>query len=103
MFAALNAFQVGGGSAAAGQEAFTTAGTYSWTCPFGITSVSVVCVGGGGGGNSAFVSEGEYYYAGGGGGALAYANNISVTPGTNYAVIVGAGGAQGGTTAGRWK
>ena len=33
-----------------GQVAFTTAGTYSWTAPIGVTSVSVVAVGGGGGG-----------------------------------------------------
>ena len=63
MFAALNAFQVGGGSAAASQQAYTTAGTYSWTCPVGVTSVSVVCVG------AAVNSLG--------GGALAYKNNIT--------------------------
>jgi len=65
MFAALNAFQVGGLRVAASQQAYTTAGTYSWTCPEGVTSVSVVCVGGGGGGNAALESEGNYYYAGG--------------------------------------
>ena len=32
-----------------GQQAYTTAGTYSWVCPAGVTSVSVVAVGGGGG------------------------------------------------------
>ena len=51
MFAALNSFQVGG-RLSAGQEAFTTAGTFSWTAPVGVTSVSVVCIGGGGGGTS---------------------------------------------------
>ena len=34
-----------------GQQAYTTAGTYSWTAPAGVTSVCVVCVGGGGGGS----------------------------------------------------
>ena len=32
-----------------GAQSYTTAGTYSWTAPFGVTSVSVVCVGAGGG------------------------------------------------------
>ncbi len=30
-----------------GQQAYTTAGTFSWTAPAGVTSVCVVCVGGG--------------------------------------------------------
>jgi hypothetical protein len=32
----------------AGQEAFTTVGTFSWVAPAGVTKVSVVAVGGGG-------------------------------------------------------
>ena len=48
-----------------GQQAFITAGTFTFTVPIGITSISVVAVGGGGGGaegaNNAEV-------AGGGGG-----------------------------------
>ena len=32
------------------QQDFTTAGTYNFTVPVGITSISVVCIGGGGGG-----------------------------------------------------
>lgn len=66
-------------------------GTYTWICPAGVTSVSVVCVGGGGGGSwgSGFVGSG----AGGGGGALRYGNNITVTPGASYTVVVGGGGA----------
>jgi len=67
-----------------GQQAFTTAGTFSWVAPVGITSVSVVCVGGGGGG-------GNY---GASGGALAYINSTAVTPGSSYTVVVGVGGTQ---------
>merc|ERR1712093_448083 len=37
---------------AVGQESFTTAGTYSWTCPLGVSVVSAVVVGGGGGGGT---------------------------------------------------
>lgn len=83
---------------AQGQQEYTTAGTYSWVAPAGVTSVSVVTVGGGGGRTSYnCVCEG---IAGGGGGALAYANNISVTPGTSYAVVVGSAGntSPGGTS-----
>jgi hypothetical protein len=70
-----------------GQAAFTTPGTYSWTAPVGVTNVSVVCVGGGGAGGAAYWSGG-----GGGGGGLGWKNNISVTAGQSYTVVVGAGG-----------
>jgi len=67
---------------------YTTAGTFSWVAPTGVTSVAVVAVGGGG--NVGFVPTGGY--PAGGGGALAYTNSISVTPGNSYAVVVGAAG-----------
>lgn len=67
--------------AAIGQQAYTTAGTYTWVAPAGVTSVSVVVIGGGAGG--------------GGGGGLTYKNNQAVTPGSSYTVIVGAGGSDG--------
>jgi len=57
-----------------GQQAYTTAGTYSWTAPAGVTSVSVVCVG-----SSPSTSYGS---------ALAYKNNITVVPGNSYTVVV---------------
>ena len=68
-----------------GQSQYTTVGTFSWTAPAGVTSVSVITIGGGGGGAT----------YGGGGGELRYKNNIAVTPGNSYEVIVGDGGAQG--------
>lgn len=67
-----------------GQIAYTTPGTYSWTAPARVTSVSVVCVGGGGAGNTG--------WWGGGGGGLGWKNNIAVTPGQSYTVVVGAPG-----------
>jgi len=82
MFAALNSFLAGGASPV-GQQAYTSAGSFYWTAPYGVTSVCVVCVGGGGGANSG---------AAGGGGELRYKNNIPVTPGTSYLVNVGNGG-----------
>ena len=57
-----------------GQQAYTTAGTYSWVAPSGVTSISVVAVGGGG--------------RAGGGGGLGYKNNITVTPGNSYSVVI---------------
>ena len=72
-----------------GESLYPIPGTYTWVCPAGVTSVSVVCVGGGGGALS-FDSGGAAYS--GGGGSLGYANNISVTPGTSYSIVVGAGG-----------
>ena len=64
-----------GGAAAPGQEAFTTAGTFSWVAPAGVTKVSVVAVGGA---NT----------PGSNPGALAYKNNITVVPGNSYSVVV---------------
>ena len=58
---------------------------YTWKCPEGVTSVSVLIIGGGGAG-------GLNYGAGGGGGALAYGNNIPVVAGQTYYVGVGLGG-----------
>jgi hypothetical protein len=77
------------------QEEFTTPGTYSWLCPSGVTSVCVVCIGGGGGGIRYQSSWVGGSMAGGGGGGLGWRNNIAVTPGTSYTVVVGAGGVAG--------
>lgn len=73
---------------ARGQAEYTTPGTYTWVAPADVTSVSVVCVGGGGGGGPSSVDASS----GGGGGGLGWKNNISVTPGVGYTVVVGAGG-----------
>lgn len=73
-----------------GQEEFTTPGTFSWTAPAGVTSVSVVAIGGGGGGHQDIGGRAH----GGGGGGLGWKNNITVVPGNSYTVVVGAGGAR---------
>jgi hypothetical protein len=70
---------------------FTSSGT--WTCPAGITNVLVIAAGGGGGGGG-----GNYGYGasgGAGGGSLQQVAYVSVTPGDNYTVTVGAGGTGG--------
>ena len=81
-----------GGGKAIGQVVLetdnSTQGTDTWTCPAGVTSVSVVCVGSGAGGEP---------YNGGGGGALSYRNNCTVVPGTTYTYQVGIGGRQTGS------
>jgi hypothetical protein len=69
-----------------GQKVYTTAGTYSWTCPADVTRISIVTVGGGGGGG-----YGPNGAAGGGGGGLGW-KNLTVVPGNSYTVVVGAGG-----------
>ena len=73
-----------------GQVAYTTPGTYSWTAPPGVYEVSAVAVGGGGGG-----SQANNAGSGAGGGGLGWKNNIPVTPGQTYTVVVGAGGSFG--------
>ena len=78
-----------------GAEEFTTAGTFSWTCPDNVTSVCVVAIGGGGGGSGAYDGSNDNSRGSGGGGGLGYKNNISVTPGQSYTVVVGDGGGGG--------
>ena len=75
-----------------GQVEFTTPGSYNWTVPANVTSVSVVCVGGGGGGG-----DWNSGLQGGGGGGLGYKNNITVVPGAIFGLEVGVGGAGGGS------
>jgi hypothetical protein len=83
---------------AQGQTAYTTAGTFSFVAPAGVTRVSVVAVGGGGpfsAYNECAFQCPNYFRTGpggGGGGGLGYKNNITVVPGCSYAVVVGAGG-----------
>lgn len=73
-------------ASSASSQSYTTAGTYSWVAPTGVTSVSVVAIGGGAGGGLC---------SGTGGGGLGYKNNYAVTPGSSYTVSVGAGGTGG--------
>jgi hypothetical protein len=91
-----------------GAQLYTTPGTYTWTAPAGVTTVSSVVVGGGYAGkfNDRAVSCCCPLYfggSGGGGGGLAYKNNFSVTPGTGYSVQVGISGVTwcGGACPGR--
>ena len=72
-------------SAAPGSTVFSSPGTFTFTVPPGVTSISAVAIGAGGVGG-----QGP---SAGGGGSLAYENNIAVTPGQQFTVVVGQGGA----------
>ena len=75
----------------AGTQSFTTPGSFTWTVPAGITSVSIVAIGGGGGGSGTFGS-----YVGLVGGAGAVVNStLTVTPGQTLNLVVGGGGTAG--------
>ena len=63
-----------------GQQAYTTPGTYTWVAPADVFSVSVVAVGA------------ARSLAGAG---LGWKNNIAVTPGSSYTVVVGASSGTG--------
>lgn len=68
----------------------------TWTAPTGVTLVSVIAAaggGGGGGGAQTSTSAGHYSMGGGGGGGQVIRQSLPVTPGTTYAVTIGAGGA----------
>jgi len=75
------------------ESVYKKPGTYLFTVPINVESISIVCVGGGGGG-----SIGNTPYTGGnsgGGGGLGYLNDYPVTPGETYVVYVGSGGTGG--------
>jgi len=70
-----------------GESSYTTAGTYSFTVPAGVTAISAVAVGSGHAGIKPSSSSG----AGGPGGSLRWTSSIAVTPGEVLTVFVGAG------------
>ena len=94
LFGFIFSFFIGGLNA---QTSYTTAGTFTWTCPAGVTSIQVEAWGGGGGGAGVGSSANNYVGGGGAGGNYSKAT-ISVTPLQNYVVTVGAGGNGGGTS-----
>lgn len=69
-----------------GQTLYSSPGTYTFTVPARTTTLSAVAIGGGGGGSYI------WSYGPGGGGGLAWARDISVTPGETFTVVVGSGG-----------
>ncbi len=72
-------------------DSYTTAGTFTWVCPVGVTSVDVEAWGGGGAGGGTNTTAVARAGGGGGGGAFAK-STVTVVPGTSYTIVVGAGG-----------
>ncbi len=71
-------------------DTYSTAGTFTWVCPPGVTSITVQAWGGGGAGGRGYTTNGA---SGGGGGGGAFAQStLAVTPGASYVVVTGAGG-----------
>lgn len=68
------------------RDNYTTPGTYTWSCPQGVTRVRVTLAGAGGGA-SAFVMAA---YKGGTGEQIT--REVTVNSGNNYSVVVGAAG-----------
>jgi len=83
------------------KKTYTTAGTYTWTVPAGVTTVKVTVAGGGGGGGGgltdAYHDPDDQQSVGGSPGGRGGLNiqTINVTPNSSYSVIVGAGGSGG--------
>jgi hypothetical protein len=92
-------------SVGGGKKLFTANGT--WTVPVGVTAITVTAVGGGGGGVASYWGDGDptpppgncpsspgHLYGGGGGsGGFKKTFSLAVTPGKEYAVDIGIGGA----------
>ena len=84
---------------------YTTPGTYTWTAPEGVTSVTATVAGAGGGGGGGIkyqihkvgTSHGSSGYSNGGDGGNGdkQAKTINVIPGNQYTIVVGAGGTTG--------
>lgn len=73
---------------------YTTAGTYSWTVPSGVTQIKVTTVGAGGGMGAAYhtgINGNRNVDAGGGGGGGNIVENytLNVTPGMQITIVVG--------------
>ena len=79
------------GLPAEGDEKYTSDGSYTFTVPAGVTSISAVLIGGGGGSSANFFGT---TVEGGAGGTLVYAT-LLVTPGESLSVVVGDGGDAG--------
>lgn len=71
-------------------DSYTNAGTYTWTCPAGVTKAKVTVAGGGGGGLE-LTGRNTVIHKGGRGALVT--QTIDVNPHTTYTVVVGGGGA----------
>ena len=74
-----------------GQAVFSTGGSYPFTVPAGVTSITATNTGSGAGGGSGNSLAATYGGGGGGGGEIAI-GAVAVTPLNDYTVVVGSGG-----------
>jgi len=74
-------------------QTYPTAGSYSFTVPAGVTSLTATVVGGGGGGGGSIFSGDGHGAANGGSGGFYSNQSFAVTPGETLALTVGAAGA----------
>lgn len=73
-------------------DSYTEAGTYTWTCPTGVTQVRVTVAGGGGGGVAIYSHYGAIKQHASGGRGAKITTTHPVSSGHTYSVIVGGGG-----------
>ena len=82
-------------SGSEGTQLYTSAGSYTWTVPDGISKVLVTAsAGGGGGAGDVDMGRGSIVYAGGNGGrgGNCYKYEVSVTAGEEISIVIGNGG-----------
>lgn len=79
-------------------ETFDVGGEFTWTCPEGVTSITVEAIGGGEIGGHASAMGGR----GGRGGGYSRIENYAVTPSQQYAGFVGNGNGNGNTNFDSW-
>lgn len=85
----------GSGSKDHGFVEYTTAGTYTWTCPNSVREVIALIASAGGGGGGGDTSAKGGYEGGSGSGGCIWCGKIFVTSGESYSVTVGTGGSGG--------
>lgn len=74
------------------KDSYTNAGTYTWTCPLGVTKARVTVAGGGGGGFATLWGLPPKFMGATGGNGANETSTIDVIPHGTYTVVVGAGG-----------
>jgi PKD repeat protein len=73
---------------------YATPGTQYWVAPAGVTNITLLLGGAGGSGHGGWTSGGTYLPGSGGeAGSFSTISRLSVTPGTNYTLVVGTAGA----------
>lgn len=96
MFACFPVTHWASGVAPPGSVSWTTAGTYPWTVPAGVYSVTFTVLGGGAGGGEGDSGSGQKNGAGGGGQGGICVKTVAVTPGDTFTITVGPKGLGGG-------